>query len=57
VGKPCDEEHCARGLTCLGQPGNRKCQRICKIDGDTLCAPQTCTTTSAFKDSSFGICQ
>ncbi len=58
VGEACDIVHCERDLTCLGQPGNRKCQRLCKIGGDAVCtAPQTCTPTSAFKDSSYGICQ
>ncbi len=57
VGQACDDKHCDVGLTCLGQPGNRKCQRLCRVGGDPICAPQTCVTTSAFKDSSYGICQ
>jgi hypothetical protein len=58
VNAPCDQIHCAPDLTCLGQPGNRKCERLCKVGGDPACpSPQTCMTTSAFKDPSYGICQ
>lgn len=57
-GQPCDDTHCALNLTCLGQPGNRKCQTLCKVGSTTTCTGgQVCKTTSAFKDSAFGICQ
>lgn len=32
VGDSCDADHCAADLTCLGQPGNRKCYKLCKVD-------------------------
>jgi hypothetical protein len=57
-GESCEDEHCALNLTCLGQPGNRKCRTLCKVDGAQMCANgQVCKTTSAFKDPTFGICQ
>jgi hypothetical protein len=57
-GDPCDETHCDVNLTCLGQPGNRKCQTLCRVGGAQTCTyGQVCKTTSAFKDATFGICQ
>jgi hypothetical protein len=56
VGKSCDEVHCAANLTCLGQPGSRKCYQLCKM-GSTTCPPtQVCKTSTAFKDNSYGVC-
>ena len=52
----CEELHCAAGLTCLGQAGNRKCYELCKV-GSSSCGAKTCKTSSLFKDSSFGVCQ
>lgn len=58
VNESCDEEHCAAGLTCLGQPGARKCQALCKVGSSTACGPtKTCTTSAIFKDSTIGVCQ
>lgn len=56
VGDSCDGRHCAEELTCLGQPGNRKCYALCEI-GVTPCpSGKVCKTTSAFRDPNFGIC-
>jgi len=57
VGDSCDADHCAAGLTCIGQPGARKCQALCKV-GSTTCGPnKACKTSAIFKDSSVGICK
>ncbi len=57
VGESCDESHCAAKLTCLGQPGSRKCFKLCKVTASDCPGSQTCATNAAFKDSDFGICQ
>ncbi len=57
VGNPCDETHCAVGLTCLGHSGSRRCFQLCRVGG-TSCGPSLqCKTSSLFKDTSYGICQ
>ncbi len=57
AGDACDEEHCGAKLTCLGQPGNRKCYTLCRV-GSTECGTgQVCTTSTVFKDPDYGICQ
>lgn len=57
VGESCDESHCAAKLTCLGQPGARKCFKLCKVSASDCPSVQTCVTSAAFKDVDFGICQ
>jgi hypothetical protein len=57
VGESCDESHCAAKLTCLGQPGARKCFKLCKVSGSDCPGTQTCLTSAAFQDADFGICQ
>lgn len=57
AGDSCDKEHCASGLTCLGSPGDRRCYKLCKVDGKDCGPMQTCTTASIFQDTSFGVCK
>jgi len=57
VGGSCDEDHCAATLTCLGQPGSRKCYKLCKVNSSECGPAQICTTSTVFKDPEFGICQ
>jgi hypothetical protein len=57
VGDPCDEDHCAAKLTCLGQPGSRKCYKLCKMTASDCETSQICATSTVFKDPTFGICQ
>ena len=57
VGQSCDESHCAAKLTCLGQPGARKCFKLCKVTMSDCPSTQACVTSAAFKDADFGICQ
>lgn len=57
VGASCDEDHCAAKLTCLGQPGSRKCFKLCKVNTSDCGPAQVCTTSTVFKDPDFGICQ
>lgn len=57
VGASCDAAHCAAGLTCLGQPGNRRCYQLCEVGGTTCKGGQTCQTSTVFKDAVYGVCQ
>ena len=57
VGQPCDDSHCAAKLTCLGQPGARKCFKLCKVTASDCPNMQSCVTSAAFQDPDFGICQ
>jgi hypothetical protein len=57
VGASCDEDHCAAKLTCLGQPGSRKCFKLCKVNASDCGPSLVCTTSTVFKDPDFGICQ
>jgi hypothetical protein len=57
VGDPCDQEHCAADLTCLGSPGDRVCYKLCKTEGSDCGPMQKCTTGSVFTDTSFGVCK
>jgi len=57
VGESCDDAHCAAKLTCLGQPGARKCFKLCKVYAGECPSTQTCVTNAAFKDADFGVCQ
>lgn len=56
IGKPCDDTHCAADLTCIGQPGSRKCYQLCKVGGAGCPAYQMCKTSAVFSDPSFGVC-
>jgi hypothetical protein len=57
VGESCDESHCAAGLTCLGQPGARRCFKLCKMSASDCPGYQSCVTSAAFQDADFGLCQ
>jgi len=57
VGQSCDVDHCAIGLTCLGNPGDRRCYKLCRIDGNQCDAPEKCMTGAVFQDTSFGVCR
>jgi hypothetical protein len=57
VGASCDADHCAAGLTCLGAPGSRECFKLCKVSSSDCTGAQVCTTSTVFKDPSFGVCQ
>jgi hypothetical protein len=57
AGSPCDNEHCDENLTCLGSPGDRRCYKLCRVDGADCGAMQTCTTGSVFQDTAFGVCK
>lgn len=57
VDRSCDEEHCNVGLTCLGQPGSRKCYQLCRTAGSPSCgSTKICKTSTIFKDPSVGVC-
>lgn len=58
AGESCDEEHCNVGLTCIGQPGSRRCYQLCRMSQSSGCgATQVCKTSAIFKDMSYGICK
>lgn len=58
VNDSCETEHCAVGLTCIGQPGSRKCYALCKVGAQGACgASLVCKTSALFKDPSYGVCQ
>jgi hypothetical protein len=57
VGAPCDADHCAANLTCVGKPGTRKCYKLCRVDSSDCGTAQICATSTVFKDPNFGICQ
>ena len=57
AGESCDTEHCASDLTCLGSPGDRRCYKLCRVDGSDCGPMQTCTTGSVFQDTTFGVCK
>ena len=57
VGASCDEDHCAAKLTCLGQPGSRKCYKLCKVSANDCGTSMVCETSTVFKDPAFGTCQ
>jgi len=57
VGQLCDQEHCDSGLTCLGSPGDRRCYKLCRVDGADCAPMQTCTTGAIFQDTTFGVCK
>lgn len=56
-GEPCDETHCAEGLTCVGKSGARKCFELCRVGGSSCGADLTCKNVSLIKDSAIGLCQ
>ncbi len=56
VGESCDELHCAAGLTCIGQAGNRKCYELCKV-GSECSGALECKTSTIFQNPEYGVCQ
>lgn len=57
AGESCDQEHCNVGLTCLGQPGSRRCYQLCRTKGSPACGPtQVCQTSTIFNDPTIGVC-
>jgi hypothetical protein len=57
VGASCDADHCAAGLTCVGQPGSRKCFKLCRVNGVDCGPALACTTSTMFRAPEFGTCQ
>ena len=57
VGEACDVEHCALGLTCLGQIGTRTCFQLCSASGSPCPTGQECTwSPPTFREAGLGIC-
>jgi hypothetical protein len=57
AGASCDTDHCAANLSCLGEPGSRKCYKLCKVNSADCTGLQVCETSTLFKDPTFGTCQ
>jgi hypothetical protein len=57
AGEACDDEQCDGNLTCLGNPGDRRCYKLCRIDGSDCAPTETCTTGAVFQDTTFGVCK
>jgi len=60
VGDPCYEEHCGRGMVCLGSSAQRRCYQLCQtaVPADTCTAKQTCKGgLPLFPSPEFGVCQ
>ncbi len=60
VGQACEITHCAADLTCLGQPGSRKCYKLCSKSNTAYGCPtdeQCKGSAPLFKDSTVGVCQ
>jgi hypothetical protein len=59
VGMACEKTHCAESLTCLGQPGSRRCYQLCDKTANSGCtAPETCKGNAPlFRDANIGVCQ
>jgi hypothetical protein len=57
AGEPCEDQHCGTDLTCLGSPGDRRCYKLCRVDGADCGSIERCTTGSVFKDTTFGVCK
>jgi hypothetical protein len=59
-GDLCEQEHCARGLVCLGPLGSRRCEPLCHTAAPVECAGtgRTCIgTLPLFPNPIFGVCQ
>jgi hypothetical protein len=58
-GAPCDTQHCAAGLVCLGAVGSRKCYALCYTAMVAACGDgQTCMGgLPLFQDPAVGWCQ
>jgi hypothetical protein len=59
AGQPCDKDHCAASLVCLGTPGARTCYQLCETSTSVECSTtQQCMGgLPLFPDPSVGICQ
>ncbi len=57
VDEPCDEDTCGAGLACLGLVGDRRCYRLCRVDGSECGANEMCVTSALFQESTFGVCR
>jgi hypothetical protein len=59
-GDLCEQEHCARGLVCLGPLGSRRCEPLCCTADPSACkgSNRTCIgTLPLFPNPTVGACQ
>jgi hypothetical protein len=58
AGESCETAHCSEGLTCLGQPGMRRCYTLCRKNASMACAiGERCKGSAPlFQDPNIGIC-
>jgi hypothetical protein len=59
AGESCEEQRCEGGLACLGQPGGRRCFRLCRVDDGSSCSrQQRCKgSVQLFNDPNIGVCE
>jgi len=59
AGQPCDKDHCAASLVCLGTLGSRTCYQLCETQTGSQCstAQQCKGGLPLFPDPTIGICQ
>lgn len=55
AGESCDAEHCAKGLTCVGSPGARRCLQLCEIDKPCIGGLE-CKSAAFINDPKIGVC-
>jgi hypothetical protein len=59
-GDLCEQEHCGRGLVCLGPLGSRRCEPLCHTGYPSTCTAshRTCIgTLPLFPNPTVGVCQ
>lgn len=59
-GDSCEQDHCARGLVCLGPLGSRRCEPLCYTTDPTSCkdSGRSCIgTLPLFPNPTVGVCQ
>jgi hypothetical protein len=58
AGEPCDTDHCAAGLVCLGALNARLCYALCKTSASACPSPETCQGgLPLFQDPTVGVCR
>jgi len=59
AGEPCNTDHCADGLVCLGALNARLCYALCLTSGSGACpSPMTCQGgLPLFQDPTVGVCR
>jgi hypothetical protein len=57
AGESCEQEHCARGLVCLGPLGSRRCEQLCNTLKPSCDGGACIGTLPLFPNPTVGVCQ